>query len=135
MSPDGLCTVQCSWSELCTRRAEVLDALAHAYHLRGSVDIAPSVLAGWLFGAVEVLVELLPSPSRLEACARAIGATWPVPGTHPTFAREGRAWLDAAAACTTGWTEVTDRAWRQAWLLLSDVLAAETLSPFADDCR
>ena len=39
--------------------------------------------------------------------------------------------MSAARKACPDWTIVEDRAWRQAWLLLSDVLAEESLSPFA----
>ena len=42
--------------------------------------------------------------------------------------------MDASRAACPTWTDRTERAWRQAWLLLSDVLAAESLSPFAGPC-
>ena len=63
-------------------------------------------------------------------CARALGETWPDPLVAPCFATEGRAWLGAAAECQPSWSPSFETAWRQAWLLLSDVLAAESLSPF-----
>ena len=52
--------------------------------------------------------------------------------TAPSFAVEGAAWLAAAADCCPAWCDADAAAWRQAWLLLSDVLAVEALSPFAD---
>ena len=45
---------------------------------------------------------------------------------------DGTAFMAAAAACAGRWTRTTESAWRQAWLLLADELAAEALSPFAD---
>jgi hypothetical protein len=89
--------------------------------------------ARWLLSAVEQLVDLLPAPSLLADRARDLGATWPDPCTAPCFAIEGSAWMGAARDCAPTWTESTEAAWRQAWFLLSDVLAAETLSPFTDD--
>jgi hypothetical protein len=41
--------------------------------------------------------------------------------------------MGAARACLPTWTDRTEVAWCQAWLLLSDVLAAEALSPFSDE--
>jgi hypothetical protein len=82
--------------------------------------------------AVDELVGLLPVPSVLAARARDLGTSWPEPLTAPCYAVDGRAWMAAAAACSPSWTEATASAWRQAWLLLSDELAAETLSPFVD---
>jgi hypothetical protein len=88
--------------------------------------------AGWLLSAVEDLVGLLPAPSRLAARARELGDTWPDPLNAPSFGVEGIAWMQAADDCLPTWTARTEAAWRQAWLLLSEVLAAETLSPFSD---
>lgn len=135
MSPDGVRTVQRSWVVLRRRRAAMLRALAGRFVSPAGVGIAPDERAAWLFDAVAALVELLPSPSQLEARACALGSTWPDSGTHPTFALEGRAWMAAAAECSPEWTPAIDAAWRQAWLLLSDVLAVETLAPFSDECR
>ena len=88
--------------------------------------------AEWLLYAVSVLVDLLPVPSQLAGRARTLGQTWPDPLVAPSFANEGRAWLGAAAECQPSWSPTVEHAWRQAWLLLSDVLAAESLSPFAN---
>lgn len=100
-------------------------------------EAAPSPIpaaqrAGWLLDAVEDLVDLLPVPSGLASRARDLGATWPDPHRAPSFTVEGRAWMCASAECLPTWTVCTEGAWRQAWLLLSDVLAAESLSPFAE---
>ena len=97
--------------------------------------MAPGLRAEWLLCAVEALVGLLSAPSRLAACARDVGKTWPDPCTAPSFGVEGRAWMGAARECLAGWSDRTEAAWCQAWLLLSEVLAAEALSPFCDDGR
>jgi hypothetical protein len=89
----------------------------------------------WLLDAVEELVDLLPAPSRLASHACDLGKTWPDPDSAPCFDVEGQVWMSAAATCHPGWDDATEAAWRQAWLLLSDVLAAETLSPFTDGNR
>ena len=133
MSPDDLAAVLRSWAELACQRTALLDALTREFGVTAPEPIAPAERAQWLFDAVEALVSLLPAPSRLETKARAIGETWPDPLTAPSFRIEGRAWLDAAAACLPDWTEHRSEAWRQAWLLLSDVLAAEALSPFSSE--
>ena len=44
---------------------------------------------------------------------------------------DGSAWMIAARDACTTWTDSCEHAWRQAWLLLSDVLSNESLSPFA----
>ena len=60
-----------------------------------------------------------------------LAAGWPIAGTAPSFAVEGRAWMGAAHDVSPEWTDGTERAWRHAWLLLSAVLDEESLSPFA----
>jgi hypothetical protein len=132
MTPEDLSVVQRSWAQLRLRRAPLMIALTHRFDLVDASPIASLVRAGWLVDAVEELVGLLAAPSHLAARARALGETWPDPLTAPCFAVDGQAWLDAARACVPSWSDTTDAAWRQAWLLLSDVLAAEALSPFAD---
>ena len=124
--------MQVSWSDFVVHRDDVVDALARQFRELAPSSVAAAVRACWLFAAVEELVELLPAPSRLELHARDLGASWPDPSSSPTYAIEGRAWMAAGAACIGGWSPGVERAWRQAWLLLSDVLAAETLSPFSD---
>jgi hypothetical protein len=136
MTPEDVAAVQRSWSELRGQRAELRAALTRQFQrATGSpvpLSIPASTRADWLLRAVAELVDLLPAPSRLAERARAFGTTWPDPHVAPCFATEGVAWLTAADECHPAWSPVTEAAWRQAWLLLSDVLAAEALSPFAD---
>jgi hypothetical protein len=133
MSPDDLSAVQRSWSELRLRRDPLVAALTRRFDTAPASSLAAGVRAAWLLDAVEDLVGLLSAPSRLAERARILGETWPDPLIAPSFATEGRAWMGAARECLPTWSERTEVAWRQAWLLLSDVLAAESLSPFADD--
>ncbi len=134
MSPDGVRTVQHSWTALHRQRESMLLALTRCFHDQPAIGFDPGARAEWLFDAVAALVGLLAWPSRLEHCAGRVGSSWPAAGGHPTFAVEGRAWMAAAAECHPAWTPDIETAWRQAWLLLSDVLASETLSPFSDGC-
>ena len=62
-----------------------------------------------------------------------LAASWPVGGRAPTFAVEGRAWMAAAREVCPSWSEQIELAWQRAWLLLSEELALESLSPFAAD--
>ena len=133
MSPDDLTTVQRSWSELRRQRDSLLAGLTRRFDVAPASPLAAAVRAAWLLDAVEELVGLLSAPSSLAERARALGETWPDPLIAPSFAIEGRTWMGAARECLPTWSERTELAWRQAWLLLSDVLAAEALSPFADD--
>lgn len=135
MTPDDLRTVQRSWLDLRRRRASLITELACRFDQAGPSAIAPSTRAEWLFGTVAELVELLAAPSQLAERACDLGKTWPDARTAPSFGLEGRVWMAAACACLPTWNRKVELAWRQAWLLLSDVLAAETLSPFSDGWR
>jgi|GEM_PF-6982270 len=131
MAPEDLACVERSWSVLRHRRRRLLQELAaHVGDAPTSPVDAPA-RAEWLLAAVEELVGLLATPSALAEHARAVGARWQDPCRAPSFAIEGRAWMAAASRTADDWTQETEAAWRQAWLLLSDVLAAESLSPFA----
>jgi hypothetical protein len=132
MTPEELQAVQSSWRRVVRERDAVQAALARRFEGLVPTSRAAAERARWLFCAVEELVELLPAPSRLEQRARHVGDTWPDPLVAPSFALDGRAWMAAAAECVPGWTPTVQHAWRQAWHLLSEVLAAETLSPFAE---
>jgi hypothetical protein len=132
VTPEDLRTVHRSWSQLQPRANALLDDLTRRFEAAGPSAIVPARRARWLYAAVDELADLLAVPSRLADRARSIGATWPDPLTAPSFATEGRAWLAAADACLPSWSEDTADAWKQAWLLLSDVLAAEALSPFIE---
>lgn len=135
MTPDDVTAVQRSWAELRTRRLHLRGALTRQFKLCATSPIPASTRAQWLLDATAELVDLLPTPSRLADRARALGPSWPDPLVAPSFATEGRAWLAAAAECKRTWTRSEADAWRQAWLLLSDVLAAESLSPFEKSPR
>jgi hypothetical protein len=130
MSPEDLAAVDRSWADLRRRRPELLAHLEATFVLVDHPDLA-ATRARWLVDAMSGLVGLLPAPSRLGERAPRLASEWPVPGTTPTFAVEGQAWMRAAAEVWPDWTHETKRAWHHAWLLLSDVLAAESLSPFA----
>jgi len=134
VTPDDLTHVQHSWAQLCDRRDSLLVELTLSFRSLPNLNPASTFdapsRAEWLLCAVEELVELLPAPSKLATRARALGHRWPDPLAAPSYEIEGRAWMAAATRCSPSWSEPIEAAWRQAWLLLSDVLAAETLSPF-----
>ncbi len=132
MTPEALAAVQRSWAEIGAVPDALVAALTRCFETAGPSVIPPAGRAEWLLGAVATLVGLLPVPSRLAARARDVGRTWPDPLAAPCFVVEGRAWMAAASECSERWCDATESAWHQAWLLLSDVLAAEALSPFAD---
>jgi hypothetical protein len=133
MSPDDVSAVQRSWAELRRVRSSVNTELTRRYDSAASASsLLPDLRAAWLCVAVDELVDLLPSPSALAARARVLVESWPEPLAAPCFAVDGVAFMAAAAACARCWTRATESAWRAAWLLLSDELAAEALSPFAD---
>jgi hypothetical protein len=130
MRPEDVELVERSWALLRCIEGPMLRGLARRF-----ADVSPSpaaavVRARWMFDATEALVGLLAVPSRLSDRAGALGATWPDPLTAPSFAVDGRAWLATARECVPTWSDRTEDAWRQGWLLLSEVLAAEALAPF-----
>jgi hypothetical protein len=133
MTPEDLSAVQRSWPECLRTREPLLDALARRFDSVAPTPLHAEQRARWLFSAIEDLVGLLSAPSRLAARARDVGATWPDPLTAPSFGVEGRAWMQAADECLVIWSRELEASWRQAWMLLSDVLAAEALSPFTDE--
>lgn len=129
MCPEDLAAVGESWTELQIRRGDLVDSLAVSY----GVIIPPEVAeqrARWLVGAVAGLIDLLTTPSQLADRARELAQTLPAPGSAPTFFLDGNSWMSAAGNVCPTWTDSSEHAWRQAWLLLSDVLANESLSPF-----
>lgn len=130
MSPDDLAIVDRSWTELEPQRDSLVASLAGA--LPGCELSQSDGRARWLIDAVTELVGLLRAPSELAAAARRHAAMFPCHGSAPTFTVDGRAFLRAGAAIDPSWSARDDRAWRQAWLLLADVLAEQSLSPFAD---
>lgn len=135
MTPEDVSIVRRSWIELRRVRTPLRAALSRHLEAVAASPVAAAQRADWLSCAVDDLVGLLAAPSRLAERARDLGDTWPDPLTAPSFAVEGRAWMRAADECIAAWSPEVEASWRQAWLLLSDVLAAETLSPFADDPR
>jgi hypothetical protein len=131
MTPDDVSTVQRSWAEL-RRQDELLRGeLTRRLAACDGCTSDPDVRAAWLYEAIGALVELLAAPTSLAERACELGKAWPDPLTAPSFMVDGRAWLQAARSCTA-WSDRIEAAWRQAWLLLSDALAEETLSPFSD---
>ena len=132
MTPEDLNTVERSWAQIAQQKAPVIAALASHFSSTEATPGAAEQRASWLFCAVNELVGLLSAPSQLADRARVLGEAWPDPLVAPCFAIDGRAWMAAGCECLESWSDRIEAAWRQAWLLLSDVLAAETLSPFAD---
>jgi hypothetical protein len=130
MTPDDIRTVQRSWGELRAHRGVLLAGLIRRFDPAAHAPVEAAFRAGWLVGAAEQLVGLLSSPSRLAGRARELALAWPDPQVAPSCDVEGRAWMEAAGECSPTWCALTESAWRQAWVLLSDVLAAEALSPF-----
>jgi hypothetical protein len=133
VSPEELATVERSWVDLRRRKADLLEHVAGS--LGGFDDNGWSELAGerarWLTAAVDELVGMLSCPSRLASRARELARSWPVTGTMPCFAVEGRAWMAAVQDLGVECNELVVTAWHHAWLLLSEVLVDEALSPFA----
>jgi hypothetical protein len=130
MTPDDVLMVERSWAQLRLRRDDLADRLAVSF---SAVRLPATAQrrAFWLVDSVAELVDLLTAPSQLGRRARQLFATWPDPGSSPSFSIDGRAWIAAARDVCPSWTDSAEHAWRHAWLLLSDVLAEEALSPFA----
>jgi hypothetical protein len=129
MSPDDLSCVERSWCGLRPRRDALTEQVAASLAASGQPECATE-RAAWLVDAVGELVDLLRAPSELDRYARRLAATWPCPGTAPSFRFDGTAWMAAAAAVVPAWDDTTEQAWCQAWLLLADVLAEGSLAPF-----
>jgi len=119
-----------SWAGLRPRREALAERLAAAYGAGLAPDTAQH-RARWLVDAVAELVGLLTAPSQLAARARDVAKTLPQPSSAPTFVLDGNAWMVAAREVSASWSDCLEHAWRQAWLLLSEALANESLSPFA----
>jgi hypothetical protein len=134
VSPEELATVERSWSDLRGRKTELVEHLADSLDVvdGGGAEGLTGARSRWLAGAVGELVGVLSSPSRLGARARELAQSWPVAGTMPCFAVEGRAWMGVVRDLGVTWNERIETAWHHAWLLLSEVLADEALSPFAE---
>jgi hypothetical protein len=129
MTPDDLALVQRSWAELAAHR----DLFAVRFTAELSARRGPSagpVHAGHLLAAADELVELLVTPSRLAHRAAELAASWGPAAATPSVA-DGEAWVRAGRASDPSWSPAVATAWRRAWLLLSDVLAEVTLTPFA----
>jgi hypothetical protein len=132
--PEDIATVERSVAELCRQGPALHDHLEASFRAASATGDAAH-RARWLVNAVAELAALLAVPSRLEVCARGIAQTVPEGGPAPTFGVEGRAWMQAARDLCPNWSESTEAAWHHAWLLLSNVLDNESLSPFADPPR
>jgi hypothetical protein len=127
--PEDLVTVVESWAELRLHTEALADRLAASYRVVLSPQNAEQ-RARWLVIAVAELVGLLTAPSQLAARARDVAATLPQPSSTPTFVLDGNAWMIAAREVSAYWSDCMEGAWRHAWLLLSEALANESLSPF-----
>jgi hypothetical protein len=135
MSPDDVALVDRSWRDLHEHRFALRERLTEL--LAQHRAPAAGERASWLLDAVDELVDLLPAPSRLAPRARQFVAACPCPGEPPTFDVDGRAWMTAARDVCPTCTTPAERAWGQAWMLLSSVLAETAPSPFGapDDAR
>jgi hypothetical protein len=129
--PEDIATVERSVAQLCLQGPALHDHLEASFRAAGATGDATR-RARWLVNAVAELAALLAVPSRLEVRARDIAETVPDGVPAPTFRVEGRAWMQAARDLCPEWSERTEAAWHHAWLLLSNVLDNESLSPFAE---
>jgi hypothetical protein len=131
VSPDDLATVRCSWAALAPAGPQLIEVLGDV--LANDVDVVEEAQprARRLVEAVAELVDLLATPSRLGQRARQLAESWPDGSPSPSFRVDGQAWIAAATFCDPCWTASTEQAWRQAWLLLAEELAEDSLSPFS----
>jgi len=134
MTPDDLAAVDRSWADLQGRSAPLVGRLALAFAEVSDPADAPA-RARRLLESTSELVALLATPSRLASRARAVAARWPAGTPTPCFRIDGQAWMRAAMEVSPSWSVDDEIAWRRAWLLLSDVLAEESLAPFGDPAR
>ncbi|MET0908604.1 MAG: hypothetical protein ABWZ99_03975 [Ilumatobacteraceae bacterium] len=130
MTPDDLLTVRRSWTEIRRRRASFVERLEAALDSIAGPATAAAVHARQLIAAADELVDVLATPSELATRARAIVAAWPPEAELPRLGVDEMAWRRAASEVSTSWSEADDLAWHHAWLLLADVLAEESLTPF-----
>lgn len=130
MRPEDITAVQGSWTELRRSTAAMRTGMAGRFEALTGSAAAATVRAQWMIDATESLVGLLAVPSALTERAQALGGSWPDPLTAPSFAVDGRAWIETARDVHPGWTPQVEAAWREGWRLLSEVLAAESLAPF-----
>ena len=129
MAPGDVSIVRDSWLQLRPRSQMLLDVLCRRFQVEKASTRA-ALRAAWLVRAVDELIDLLSEPSRLAEHARPLAPSWPDGTAAPTAHVDGRAWTAAAAVCLPTWSPQVEDAWRQAWLLLADVLACEILCPF-----
>jgi hypothetical protein len=131
VSPDDLATVRCSWAALAPAGPQLVEVLSDI--LANDVDVVDEAQprARRLVDAVAELVDLLATPSSLGQRARQLAESWPNGSPSPSFRVDGQAWIAAATFCDPCWTACTEQAWRQAWLLLAEELAEDSLSPFS----
>ena len=133
MTPDDVIAVQRSWADLSDLGDVVRAAFATQLARRaGMAPVGALARAAWLLGAVDELVGLLPSTSRLQGRARDLSGARPPHSPPPSLAMDADAWLAAVAPLAPAWSDALAGSWRGAWLLLTELLAGEILSPFAD---
>jgi hypothetical protein len=124
MTSEEIRIVGDSWCAATARDDGALtDALA--------ASLGADVAARWLCDGVDELVGLLATPSTLGARARSLDRMRPPGVPTPRFAVEGVALLSAVRTVCDALPDQVEHAWRRAWHLLAEELAAEQLSPFS----
>ena len=129
MTSDDLTMVRRSWTELRRCRALFLERLEAALGSIGARATAGE-RAQRLVEAADELLDSLATPSDLAGRARAVAATWPPTMSLPRVDLDGVAWRRAVSEVCPTCSAADDAAWHRAWLLLSDVLAEDSLAPF-----
>jgi hypothetical protein len=130
MTPDDLALVRRSWTGLRQRRDIFLERLQ--VELLGSIAERETAAerARRLVDAADELLDSLATPSDLAVRARAVAAAWPTTTPLPRLDIDAVAWRRAAAETCPARSDSDDAAWHRAWLLLTDVLAEDSLAPF-----
>jgi hypothetical protein len=127
MTSDDITIVERSW--------RIAAGPPHRYELHTATcrqlghDVAADH-ARWLLASVDALVGLLGTPSELGPRARRLDADRPVGVPSPTWVLDGAALLAALRSVDDDLCAPdVELAWRRAWHLLAEELAADDLSP------
>jgi hypothetical protein len=129
MTPDELVQVERSWAVLRRRREAFIERLAAALD-SATTPRGADEHARLLVDVADQLVGALATPSLLQARARTLLDTRLPEALVPRCGTDGVAWRRAASEVCIPWSSADDTAWSHAWLLLADVLAADSLAPF-----
>jgi hypothetical protein len=129
MTPEDVVVVQRSWTRLVAQREAFAARLGAALAVQRGMAIGPPHAAR-LLAIADELIPLLATPSALAARVGALVSTWPPGAPAPSVEVDADTWALVARDLLATWTPHDEVAWRRAWVLLVDVLAADCLAPF-----